>query len=72
MSDVSTNGAPVATRQYVQFVFYKVDPAWRRLPPETREAAKREVESRRQRVASVSSAGCTTPFFTTFSTSKIP
>jgi chlorite dismutase/nitrite reductase/ring-hydroxylating ferredoxin subunit len=44
MSDVSTNGAPVATRQYVQFVFYKVDPAWRRLPREEREAAKREVE----------------------------
>ena len=44
MSDVSTNGAPVATRQYVQFVFYKVDPAWRRLPREQREAAKREVE----------------------------
>jgi chlorite dismutase/nitrite reductase/ring-hydroxylating ferredoxin subunit len=45
MSDVSTNGAPPSTRQYVQFAFYKVDPAWRRLPATAREAAKREVEA---------------------------
>ncbi len=44
MSGAADNGAPPATRQYVQFVFYKVDPAWRRLPAEAREAAKREVE----------------------------
>ncbi|MBF6599753.1 MAG: chlorite dismutase family protein [Dehalococcoidia bacterium] len=48
MSDVSStggsNGAPPATRQYVQFAFYKVDAAWRRLPVTVREAAKREVE----------------------------
>jgi len=34
-----------STRQYVQFVFYKVDPAWRRLPPAERERAKHEVEA---------------------------
>jgi chlorite dismutase len=27
-------------RQYVNFVFYKVDPAWRRLPPEDRKRGK--------------------------------
>ncbi len=44
MSGAPDNGTPPSTRQYVQFVFYKVDPAWRRLPAEAREAAKREVE----------------------------
>jgi chlorite dismutase len=34
-----------STRQYVQFAFYKVDPAWRRLPPAERERAKAEVEA---------------------------
>ncbi len=29
-------------RQFVQFTFYKVDPAWRRLPHEEREAGKAE------------------------------
>lgn len=29
-------------RQYVSFVFYKVDPAWRRLPAEERKRGKRE------------------------------
>ncbi len=41
--DAATDGKPEARRQYVQFVFYKVDPAWRRLPAEEREAAKQEV-----------------------------
>jgi chlorite dismutase len=36
-------GAPQPTRQYVQFVFYKVDPSWRALPASEREAAQREV-----------------------------
>ncbi|MDE3095355.1 MAG: chlorite dismutase family protein [Chloroflexota bacterium] len=45
MSGAADNGAPPAMRQYVQFAFYKVDPAWRRLPPGAREAAKREVEA---------------------------
>jgi len=31
------------TRQYVQFVFYKVDPSWRTLPARERDAAQREV-----------------------------
>jgi chlorite dismutase len=29
-------------RQYVNFAFYKIDPAWRRLPREEREASKKE------------------------------
>ncbi len=29
-------------RQYVNFAFYRVDPAWRRLPKEDREASKKE------------------------------
>ena len=32
-------------RQYVKYSFYKVDPAWRRLPDEEREAGKRELEA---------------------------
>jgi chlorite dismutase len=32
---------PVA-QQYVSFLFYKVDPAWRRLPPSEREQGKKE------------------------------
>ena len=31
--------------QYVKYSFYQVDPAWRRLPPEEREAGKREMEA---------------------------
>jgi len=31
-----------STRQYVNFAFYKVDPAWRRLRKEEREASKQE------------------------------
>ncbi|MFZ1804714.1 MAG: chlorite dismutase family protein, partial [Nitrospira sp.] len=30
------------TRQYVNFVFYKVDPAWRRLPEDVRTQGKQE------------------------------
>jgi chlorite dismutase len=41
-------------RQSVNFAFYKVDPAWRRLPKEEREASKKEfgaaVEEWRQRM----------------------
>ncbi|HET6369766.1 MAG TPA: chlorite dismutase family protein [Nitrospiria bacterium] len=32
-------------RQFVNFMFYKVDPAWRRLPEPEREAGKREFMS---------------------------
>ena len=32
-------------RQYVNYLFLKVDPAWRRLPAEEREAGKREFAS---------------------------
>jgi len=46
--------ATVAQRQYVNFAFYKIDPAWRRLPKEEREASKKEfctaVEEWRQRI----------------------
>src|SRR5690606_26690244 len=31
-----------AEREFVRFAFYKVDPAWRRLPVETRNAHKQE------------------------------
>lgn len=30
-------------RQYVRFAFYKIDPVWRRLPPEEQAAQKREL-----------------------------
>jgi chlorite dismutase len=46
--------ATEAQRQYVNFAFYKIDPAWRRLPKEEREASKKEfctaVEEWRQRM----------------------
>ncbi|MBF8297438.1 MAG: cld [candidate division NC10 bacterium] len=46
--------ASTVTRQSVNFAFYKVDPAWRRLPKEEREASKKEfgaaVEEWRQRM----------------------
>lgn len=32
-------------RQYVRFAFYKLDPAWRRLPPEKQAEQKRELNS---------------------------
>src|SRR5437764_7935818 len=41
-SPPSANGQTAGSRQYVQFIFYKVDPVWRRLPADEREAAKRE------------------------------
>jgi chlorite dismutase len=34
--------ASTVNRQSVNFAFYKVDPAWRRLPKEQREASKKE------------------------------
>jgi chlorite dismutase len=34
--------ATEAQRQYVNFAFYKIDPAWRRLAKEEREASKKE------------------------------
>jgi chlorite dismutase len=46
--------AGATSGQYVNFAFYKIDPAWRRLPKEEREASKREfgavVEDWRQRM----------------------
>jgi flagellar biosynthesis/type III secretory pathway protein FliH len=33
--------------QYVAYTFYRVDPAWRRLPVEEREAAKEAFEERK-------------------------
>ena len=46
--------ANTVNRQSVNFAFYKVDPAWRRLPKEEREASKKEfgaaVEEWRQRM----------------------
>ena len=46
--------ASAVNRQSVNFAFYKVDPAWRRLPKEQREASKKEfgaaVEEWRQRM----------------------
>ncbi len=35
-------GAPAAARQFVNFAFYKLDPAFRRLPESERIAAKKE------------------------------
>lgn len=37
--------APESPRQYVNFVFYRVDPAWRRLPRHEREAGKKEFKA---------------------------
>jgi len=46
--------ASAVNRQSVNFAFYKVDPTWRRLPKEEREASKKEfgaaVEEWRQRM----------------------
>lgn len=36
-------GKALTRRQYVRFAFYKIDPAWRRLPPETQADHKREL-----------------------------
>src|ERR671932_728114 len=40
MSAPETQQTP--RRQYVNFVFYKVDPAWRRLPDDERSKGKQE------------------------------
>ena len=51
MTDERANGQtagdapPQASRQYVQFVFYKVDPAWRALSAAERSAASAEVNA---------------------------
>ncbi len=37
--------APASPRQYVNFAFYRVDPAWRRLPRHEREAGKKEFQA---------------------------
>ena len=43
MSTPEPTPAPQAPRrQYVNFVFYKVDPAWRRLPESERAKGKQE------------------------------
>jgi len=34
--------SPVPRGQYVNFVFYKIDPAWRRLPKSERTQGKQE------------------------------
>lgn len=36
---------PESSRQYVNFVFYRVDPAWRRLPRREREVGKKEFKT---------------------------
>ena len=36
---------PESPRQYVNFAFYRVDPAWRRLPQHQREAGKKEFKA---------------------------
>ncbi len=37
--------APEAPRQYVNFAFYRVEPAWRRLPRHERETGKKEFKA---------------------------
>ncbi len=32
-------------RQYVNFAFYRLDPAWRRLPPHEREVGKKDFKA---------------------------
>src|ERR671935_856927 len=36
---------PATTRQYIRYLFYKADPAWRRLPADERAAARAELEA---------------------------
>jgi chlorite dismutase len=43
VSEDRANGQPAPSRQYVQFIFYKVDPAWRRLSTDARAAAGQDV-----------------------------
>ena len=42
MSLSASPAAPAPKRQYVNFVFYQVDPAWRRLPEDVRTQGKQE------------------------------
>lgn len=37
------DGSQLVKRQYVRFAFYKIDPAWRRLPSDKQAAQKREL-----------------------------
>ena len=39
------NNSSGEDRQFVHFSFYKLDPAWRRLPPEEQEASRAELEA---------------------------
>lgn len=41
--DPQSRGIQLSKRQYVRFGFYKVDPVWRRLPPDEQVAHKREL-----------------------------
>lgn len=41
-TQTEANGAKDVRRQYVNFSFYKLDPAFRRQPPEVRDQARRE------------------------------
>jgi chlorite dismutase len=44
VSDASANGAQeIPKGQFVHYAFYRVDPAWRLLPPEVREQQKAEL-----------------------------
>ncbi len=38
-------GSPQGSRQYVNFAYYRVDPAWRRLPASEREVGKKEFKA---------------------------
>lgn len=54
-------GAPPAARQYVNFTFYKMDPAWRRLPEAERAAGRQEAAAA---LAPFSSSVITLPYST--------
>lgn len=41
--DAEARGKRLTKRQYVRFAFYKIDPLWRRLPPEEQAEQKREL-----------------------------
>lgn len=43
MSQAQVSGGASAPRQFVNFAFYKLDPAYRRLPPDQRLHAKRDL-----------------------------
>ncbi len=42
-STPSAHGRDLSKRQYLRFAFYKVDPLWRRLPPEEQISQKQEL-----------------------------